>query len=188
LTSANLEKLDAYLSSDQSPDNCMQLSDLDGFLTGIICSPVMIPPSDWLPVISNRYEPSIKNVITTTWVIQEIFARNNEIASCLNSEPAYLEPIFWTAMEGHVIAMDWCEGFMDAYELQSELWHDLMVTDLGMEWMHPIMAHLFDEDGQSMVGARETEIDALLERSATKIADTVPKIFTYWQSKQSQLN
>ncbi len=84
--------------------------------------------------------------------------------------------------------MDWCEGFMDAYELQSELWHDLMTTEFGMKWMHPIMAHLIDEDGQSMVGAKETEIDALLEHSATKIAETIPKIFTCWQSKQSQLN
>jgi hypothetical protein len=25
-----------------------------------------------------------------------------------------LEPVFWQSKEGHVIAMDWCEGFMDA--------------------------------------------------------------------------
>jgi hypothetical protein len=35
----DLEKLDAYLSSDASPEDSLTLSDLDGFLTGILCSP-----------------------------------------------------------------------------------------------------------------------------------------------------
>jgi uncharacterized protein len=30
----DLESLDAYLSSDDSPDDCMMLSDLNGFLNG----------------------------------------------------------------------------------------------------------------------------------------------------------
>ena len=46
----DLTTLDAYLSSEQSPENTMQLSDLDGFLTGVICSPEVIMPSEWLPV------------------------------------------------------------------------------------------------------------------------------------------
>ncbi len=33
----DLTTLDAYLNSEDSPENCMQLSDLDGFLTGVIC-------------------------------------------------------------------------------------------------------------------------------------------------------
>ena len=106
----DLEKLDAYLSSDQAPDNCMQLSDLDGFLTGIICSPELIPPSKWLPVIWGGEQAGQKNATTAEWAIQEVFTRYNEIVDCLNSEPAFIEPIFWHAKEGHVIAMDWCEG------------------------------------------------------------------------------
>jgi uncharacterized protein len=166
----------------------MQLSDLDGFLTGVICSPKLIPPSKWLPVIWGSDETMHEDAKTTAWVIQEIFVRYNEIVECLNSEPAFIEPIFWQAKEGHVIAMDWCEGFMDAYELQSDQWNELLQTDLGMDWLHPIMAHLFDEDGQSLVGAKETEIDALLEQSAEKISETVPRIFAYWQSKYGKMN
>ena len=30
----NFAQLDQYLSSDESPEDCMMLSDLDGFLTG----------------------------------------------------------------------------------------------------------------------------------------------------------
>ena len=35
----DLEALDAYLSSDDSPDDCMMLSDLEGFLHRVVCSP-----------------------------------------------------------------------------------------------------------------------------------------------------
>lgn len=44
----DLERLDDYLSSDESPDSCMMLSDLDGFLHGVVCSPVPILPEEWM--------------------------------------------------------------------------------------------------------------------------------------------
>lgn len=42
------EALDDFLRSDRAPEECMQLSDLDGFLTGIAVSPDMILPTEWL--------------------------------------------------------------------------------------------------------------------------------------------
>lgn len=42
----NLDRLDEYLSSDDSPEECMMISDLDGFLHGIACSPVFIPADE----------------------------------------------------------------------------------------------------------------------------------------------
>ena len=33
----DLQALDEYLMSDESPENCMQFSDLDGFLIGTMC-------------------------------------------------------------------------------------------------------------------------------------------------------
>ena len=35
ISDADLDLLDIYLLSDQSPPECMLLSDLDGFLTGV---------------------------------------------------------------------------------------------------------------------------------------------------------
>jgi len=47
---SDLESLDKYLSSDDSPDECIMLSDLDGFLHGLACSPVPVSSEEWLPV------------------------------------------------------------------------------------------------------------------------------------------
>ena len=45
----SLEELDAFLMSDDAPDNCMMLSDLDGYLTAVAIGPELIMPSEWLP-------------------------------------------------------------------------------------------------------------------------------------------
>ena len=47
----DLIQLDAFLRSDNAPPECMMLSDLDGFLTGIAVGPERITPSEWLPVV-----------------------------------------------------------------------------------------------------------------------------------------
>ncbi len=113
----------------------MQLSDLDGFLTGVICSPEAIMPSTWLPVAFSSPE-----IGAPPEILELVMGRYNDIVASLNSEPPALEPVFWRAKEGHMIAIDWCEGFMDAYALRSDSWDVLMRTDEGREWMFPILA------------------------------------------------
>ena len=40
----DVEKLADYPDSDLSPDDCMGLSDLDGFVTAIVIGPELIMP------------------------------------------------------------------------------------------------------------------------------------------------
>ena len=113
----DLEGLDAYLMSDDSPDDCMMLSDLDGFLHGIVCSPVAIPQAEWLRKAMggpfDKVPPAIRQSITDIY---------DNIVEGLALEEPEVEPIFWEAKEGHVIAMDWCEGFMVAAALRPKEW------------------------------------------------------------------
>jgi yecA family protein len=53
----DLDLLDHFLMSDAAPDNGMALSDLDGFLTGILVGPDLIMPSEWLPHVWGGEEP-----------------------------------------------------------------------------------------------------------------------------------
>jgi uncharacterized protein len=124
----DLQALDQYLSSDDSPEDCLLFSDLDGFLTGVLCSPDLIPPSERLPVAMGQSELNVPPEILT-----QLLERYNEIVAVLNSEPPQLEPIFWQAKEGHVIAMDWCEGFMEAGALRRGSWVELLQTPEGWE-------------------------------------------------------
>jgi yecA family protein len=56
----DLDALDNYLMSDHVPDDSMGLSDLDGFLTGIVVGPEPILPNEWLPVVCGGEEPEFK--------------------------------------------------------------------------------------------------------------------------------
>jgi len=41
-------ELDEALASEDAPEDCMQLSELDGFLTGLAVSPEVVDPDEWL--------------------------------------------------------------------------------------------------------------------------------------------
>ena len=58
--SIDLDALDDYLMSDHAPDDGMGLSDIDGFLTGVVVGPELILPGQWLPVIWGGEEPEFQ--------------------------------------------------------------------------------------------------------------------------------
>lgn len=175
----NLNDLDAYLTSDASPDECMQLSDLDGFLTGVVCAPTLITPSEWLPV---AFGSSLNGIPPQT--IELVTLHYNEIVAGLNANQPVVEPIFWSSKKGHVIAMDWCEGFMEAVALRQKTWDAFLETEQGKRWMQPIIAHTFDGDGNSISGRSGQRLEAHLDRMADKITEVVPDIFAYWRNEQ----
>ncbi len=84
----DLDALDDYLMSDHAPDDSMGLSDLDGFLTGVVIGPELIPPSEWLPVIWGGEEPEFETGVEMRTVLGTIMGR-------FNSEPIDCDPIFW---------------------------------------------------------------------------------------------
>ena len=168
----DLERLDAYLSSDESPDGCMMLSDLDGFLHGIACSPVEVPSTEWMPVVLGASPEEVPQ-----WVLETVGSLYMSILEGLAMDPPEMEPMFWETKEGHVIAMDWCEGFMDAYQLRADAWEAFMETKEGAELMMPILVHMIDEEGNSMFGLEQEELDETLEKAAEAIPMAVPLIF-----------
>ena len=177
----DLERLDAYLSSDDSPDNCMMLSDLDGFLHGVICSPVEIPQAEWLGKAMggpfNKVPPAILETITDFY---------DNIVNGLALEEPEVEPIFWEAKEGHVIAMDWCEGFMDAVALRPKEWLRLTESGASGHLMTPILCHLIDENGNSVMGIRQKDLDATLAQAAQEIPTAVVAIHQFWQGARNR--
>jgi uncharacterized protein len=99
----SLEELDTHLSSEATPDDCLMLSNLDGFLHGIACSPVTIQPEEWVPVALGGHMEGQPDL-----VIEAMMGLYADILDGLAKDPLEVEPIFWQAKDGHVIAMDWC--------------------------------------------------------------------------------
>jgi uncharacterized protein len=149
----DLDALDDYLMSDHAPGNSMGLSDLDGFLTGIVVSPELILPSEWLPVIWGGEEPEFRTEAEMRKVLGTIMGRYNEIVACLADDLDDLDPIFWEGPEGEVIASDWACGFLDAVALRPKAWEPLINDHRAGIMMLPIF--LLNGDAELRVGPDE---------------------------------
>jgi hypothetical protein len=72
----------------------MGLSEIDGFLAGIVVGPELILPSEWLPVIWGGNEPQFQTDSEIRTVVGTIMGRYNEIVVCCNGDPDEFDPIF----------------------------------------------------------------------------------------------
>ena len=145
----DIEALDEFLMSDQSPPDCMMLPDLDGFLTGIAIGPELIPPSEWLPIVWGGEEPAFNDQAQAQSILGAIMSRYNEILAQIAD--GGIEPIFMETPSGDVIAADWAEGFMQALRLRPEAWEKLLTSEHDFALLVPIAALCCDEDGECLV-------------------------------------
>ena len=179
----DLDALDGYLMSDHAPDDSMGLSDLDGFLTGVVVGPELILPSEWLPVIWGGQEPEFETEDEMRTVLGTIMGRYNEIAACFNTDPDDFEPIFWEGPEGEVIASDWAGGFLDAVSLRPNAWEPLIRHRRAGAMMMPLL--LLNGGAELHVGSD----DAVDEHKfLAEVPDIIPAcvagIHDFWRHYQ----
>lgn len=171
-------RLDRYLSSDESPDGSMLLSDLDGFLHGIICSPVAIEPREWFPIAFGGQAEEVPD-----WVIEETLSLFHDIKLGLSEEPPELGLIFWRSRGGHEIAMDWCEGFMIAAALRPKEWLRLTESGTHGHLMLPLLVHLIDDEGNSAMGISQEDLDDTLDAASKEIPNAIAEIYQFWRER-----
>jgi uncharacterized protein len=126
LVPVDLEALGAYLDSDDAPDNGMGLSDLDGFLTGVVTGPEPIAPSEWLPVVWGGEEPVFAAINQAEKILGAIMGRYNQIAVGLDADPIRFDPVFQRWPGRQAIVADWAAGFLDAMKLRPRAWEPLL--------------------------------------------------------------
>jgi len=180
---ADIEALDDFLMSDQSPPDCMMLCDLDGFLTGIAIGPDLIMPSEWLPVIWGGDEPVFDDAAQAQATIGTIMTRYNEILGQVAD--GTVAPIIMETPGGDVIAADWAEGFMPAVALRSFAWETLFTSEKDMSIMLPIMALCCDEDGEPLLSLPQDVEDRLFTEAGDLIPACVLDIADYWRATRT---
>ena len=187
ISSANdleyLDKLEQYLESDQSPPNSMYISDLDGFLTGIVIGPELILPSEWLPVVWGGEEPVFLDAEQAAEITSAILKRYNDIRATLRGERWTISPIFWEGPDGSLIAMDWAEGFMDAVRLRIDAWQPLFLHRTKADLLMPILILCCDQDGKSYLPEILADDDVLIKTAPELIPDVVDAIYWFWQER-----
>ncbi len=122
----DLDPLDAYLSSEGAPEGCMDLSELDGFMAGVIAGPAGIETDEWLALVWDGDTPSFETQQQRQSVLGTIAARFQEIAEGLDASPPDYAPVFWEDVTGTTIAEDWAAGFMQAVALRPRAWDPVL--------------------------------------------------------------
>jgi uncharacterized protein len=182
----DLDVLDAYLMSADAPANSMGLSDLDGFLTALAVGPVLIPPSEWLPLVWGGDEPEFATLDEANAIVGTIMARYNEIIAHFDTDPDGFDPVFLEGPEEQVIVTDWAAGFMDAVILRAKAWAPILEDEDGRVLMLPLLV-LGSEDERPLFDAAplpENEVEKLLEDGADILMDAVPAIYEFWQERR----
>jgi uncharacterized protein len=178
LGATDLDALDAYLVSDDAPENSMGLSDLDGFLTGIVVGPGLALPSEWLPVIWDGKQPQFRSEHEMRTVLGTIMGRYNEIAACFNDDLDEFDPIFWEGPEGDVIVSDWAGGFLDAVALRLEDWKALLDNDDAWKLIVPFL--LLNGDVEFDDGSAE---QAFFTEAPNLVPVCIRGIREFWRSR-----
>ena len=178
----DLELLDAFLLSDRAPDNGMGLSDLDGFLSGLVVGPETILPSEWLPYVWGGEEPEFADMAEASAVMRAIMGRYNEIAVQLDEDPKAYEPIFWTRPGNEApIAADWAEGFFDAIQLRPEAWGPLIEHKEAGVLLAPILGLCSNEQGETLLPMTKEEEAQWRVEAPDLIPDSVVLIHSFWR-------
>lgn len=186
----DLGVLDDFLASDRTSGECMQLSELDGFLAGIAVGPRPIMPSVWLPLVWRDDAPVFDDPEQANQVLGVMMRRYNETICLADAGPGAYQPVFAVDEAGAVHPSDWAVGFIQAMGLCQDDWEPLVTDSTAGSLIAPIMLiasttdmanlHL-DEDER----LPEDEMERLLAEAGPMLSLCVSAIRRYFQLRKS---
>lgn len=183
----DIEALDQYLMSDRSPDESMDLSELDGFLAGVIAGPEAIPPSEWLPVVWDGEEPVFENEAEASTVLGAILSRYEAIATALADDQESFVPVFWEAADGTPVVDEWAVGFMRAVSLRADAWDPVLQDEDSSILLIPIGIiagqALGEEDPKLQIP--DDAMDELMEDADMMMAACAVGLYNFWRNREA---
>jgi uncharacterized protein len=179
----DLDALNDYLMSDRSPPECMDLSELDGFLAGLIAGPEAITPSEWLPVVWDGEEPAFDSEAEAGTILGTILQRYNDIADSLDNDPATFSPVFWEAEDGTPVVDDWAHGFMHAVSMRTEAWEPVLRDEESAILLIPIgiIAGLAVPELEAEMRLPDEAMEELLEDADMMLVACVVGLHAFWR-------
>jgi uncharacterized protein len=134
----SLDELAHFLNSDSAPQGCMDLSELDGFLAGLVAGPDVVPRDEWLPEVWDNEDPDYADEAEREAVEQALFDRYAAIEAGLDATPLGYAAILWQDEAGTTVTEDWAAGFMQAVTLRAKEWQPALADEDASVLLIPI--------------------------------------------------
>jgi len=173
---SRFRRLDGALA-DLPVEEPMLLTELDGFLTGLVICPEAIPTDAWMPAIwgvESEGVPAFEDPLDVQWFVKAVTARRDEIARDLSR--GKLQPIFDVdERDGEVLWEYWIDGFAEAMALRPEAW-DVLAGDPGRAepWSRLIALIAIARDESDL---DSIEVNAFQDRAVAELTDTVQRLY-----------
>jgi uncharacterized protein len=185
LSESEFDELDQFLVSDATPDDCMDISMLDGFLTALAVGPNLLLPNQWLPEVygeSEQEKVKWASPAQAEHMLGLILRHMNDIIWQLREAPDEYEPIVLEGEQedGEVVSIidEWCIGFMEGVHVDEAAWASLFESAEEQAFLLPIILY-GTESGRKQLESRP-ELAARQEQLADSLADCVLAIQDYW--------
>jgi uncharacterized protein len=125
---SDIEALDKLLLSLPMENDGMLLAEFYGFCTGLIVSPDMIPPSEWLPQVwGPGGAPQFESEADLQRALDLIMGHYNEVARALRPPDIELSPVFdEDQRNGDILWEMWVLGFEQAMRLRMDSWERIV--------------------------------------------------------------
>jgi uncharacterized protein len=122
-----LDRLSMLLHALPVDNMPMTLSELDGYLTGILACPEMIAPSEWLPhVWGETGEAHFADQKTVEETIGAVMAHYNSVAEAM-TRSLWIEPIYEIDPNSDETLWEpWVDGFTRAMGVRPDAWEGLL--------------------------------------------------------------
>ncbi|MCB9959719.1 MAG: UPF0149 family protein [Rhodospirillaceae bacterium] len=123
-----LRKLDRFLSHPEHGDDVMLLSELDGFIAGLVVSPDLILPGEWLPLVWGGDAPVFRNEREANEILGLFTAHYNDVIRRLGV-PGHYAPVYLEDTDGSALWELWATGFARAIALRPDAWLALRICE-----------------------------------------------------------
>lgn len=139
LSQADIADLTRFLADPIRPDGTLGFQELQGFLFAVACSPELVPPSAWLPAISDEEDLGFKDETEAQRIMGLIIGLYNGINDSVFERSENLPPgcEFRTTIEdnfGEEVPISlWSRGFMIGHEWLAEVWDKYLPEELDGE-------------------------------------------------------
>lgn len=181
LTESEIQRLDDFLYS-VNPDEGMSMEELDGFFCALICSPELVLPSEYLPVMWGGKSPAFKDVEEAQAILTLITRHWNTIAATLLRDEPYRVQV-WEQEDGDEMGQEWAVGFFQGMQLRGKAWERLMEDEEFGLFLAPVMLLVQDEEHRlSDEAVTEEDRDNALEALPTAVLS----IYRYFRMEKPQ--
>jgi len=167
----------------------MDLSELDGFLAGLVAGPEVVPREEWLAEVWDNEEPDYADEDEQDAVEQAIFDRYTAIETGLDATPLGYAAILWQDQAGTTVAEDWAAGFMQAVTLRATAWQPALADEDASVLLIPVASLAgmtlpeAERGGQAMT---DDALEGLMQDAEQVLPVCVLGLRRFWRERDSQ--